>query len=106
MTQTSTDKNESIDLMRQPQDRRPRMLHGRREIVTPYEEVTDNNLLEILHRSLADFWVNRKDIDYLWRYYKGRQPILDREKEVRPEICNTIVENHAQEIIVLKVGDQ
>lgn len=106
MTQTSTDKNESIDLMRQPQDRRPRMLHGRREIVTPYEEVTDDNLLEILHRSLADFWVNRKDIDYLWRYYKGRQPILDREKEVRPEICNTIVENHAQEIIAFKVGYQ
>lgn len=41
---------------------------------------------------------NRREIDYLYHYVKGDQPILYREKEVRPEINNKIVENHALEI--------
>jgi SPP1 family phage portal protein len=47
---------------------------------------------------------NRAEIDYLWKYYKGDQPILGREKTVRPEICNRIVENRANEIVSFKVG--
>lgn len=37
-------------------------------------------------------------------YYKGRQPILNRVKEVRPEITNKIVENRANEIVSFKSG--
>lgn len=36
--------------------------------------------------------------------YRGLQPILNREKQVRPEICNKIVENRANEIVSFKSG--
>lgn len=42
---------------------------------------------------------NSYQINYLWNYYKGDQPILKRKKKVRPEICNKIVANHAYEIM-------
>src|SRR5690554_4960881 len=45
---------------------------------------------------------NSSDIDYLYRYYRGNQPILQRVKRVRPEINNKIVENHALEIVDFK----
>ena len=47
---------------------------------------------------------NREEIVYLWNYYRGDQPILLREKKIRPEICNKIVENRANEIVSFKVG--
>lgn len=47
---------------------------------------------------------NSADIRYLWNYYKGNQPILGRTKEIRPEINNRIVENHASEIVAFFSG--
>jgi len=48
--------------------------------------------------------LNREEIEYLHNYLRGKQPILNRVKEVRPEINNKIVENHALEINNFKVG--
>lgn len=42
---------------------------------------------------------NQSDIDYLYSYYKGRQPVLDRKKTVRSDIKNCVVENHAYAIV-------
>ena len=42
---------------------------------------------------------NRREIDYLYHYVGGDQPILYRTKDVRPEIKNDVVENHALEIV-------
>ena len=47
---------------------------------------------------------NSWDIDYLYNYYLGDQPILNRQKDIRPEINNKIVENHAMEIVDFKKG--
>ncbi|MFW2551597.1 phage portal protein, partial [Klebsiella pneumoniae] len=47
---------------------------------------------------------NRKQISYLYDYVRGKQPVLDRVKKIRPEIKNTIVENHALEIKNFKNG--
>lgn len=79
-------------------------LTGRRVIRLNYDKVTRGNLLEVLGDALAIHNLNAVEIDYLWNYYKGRQPILGRVKEVRPEICNRIVENRAYEIVSFKVG--
>lgn len=38
----------------------------------------------------------------MWRYYKGEQPILNKEKKVRPDINNVVLENHAFEIVEFK----
>ena len=79
-------------------------LHGRRVIKTDETEVTIDNVVSILRKALPVHWKNRSEIEYLWNYYKGRQPVLNREKQVRPEICNKIVENRANEIVSFKSG--
>lgn len=79
-------------------------LHGRRIIKTDETEVTIDNVVSILRKALPYHWKNRSEIQYLWHYYKGRQPVLNREKQVRPEICNHIVENRANEIVSFKSG--
>lgn len=79
-------------------------LHGRRVIKSDETEVTIGNVVSILRKALPYHWKNRSEIEYLWNYYKGRQPVLNREKQVRPEICNTIVENRANEIVSFKSG--
>lgn len=80
------------------------VLHGRRVIKTSETEVTVQNVVSILQKALFKHLKNRAEIQYLWNYYCGMQPILEREKEVRPEINNKIVENRANEIVSFKSG--
>lgn len=81
-----------------------RALFGRRVIYTDVTEVTTGNVIDVLQKALFVHLRNQADIDYLYRYYRGDQPILNREKDVRPEINNKIVENRANEIVSFKVG--
>lgn len=81
-----------------------REMHGRRVIKSSVKEITRDNVCEVLLKAMAVHDLNRSEIDYLWNYYRGKQPILNRVKEVRPEICNKIVENRANEIVSFKVG--
>ena len=79
-------------------------LFGRLPIYTDYEVVDETNILKVLTNSLCVHLTNQNDIQYLYDYYKGKQPILRREKEIRPEINNKVVENRAYEIVSFKVG--
>ena len=81
-----------------------RHLFGRTVITNDEVEITDSNIIDILDKAMAAHTKNRSEIQYLWDYYCGNQPILYREKKVRPEICNRIVENRANEIVSFKVG--
>lgn len=81
-----------------------RDMFGRKIITSDALEITDENVIYELNQALAVHTLNRSQIDYLWRYYCGEQPILERKKDVRPEICNKIVENRANEIVSFKVG--
>lgn len=81
-----------------------KIMNGRRVIKMSVKEITKDNLQEVLRKSLDIHNLNSSDIDYLYKYYKGDQPIRYRVKEVRPEICNRIVENRANEIVSFKVG--
>ncbi len=81
-----------------------RHLFGREVLLHDEVVLTDENIVEILDKMMRHHDKNRRDIQYLWDYYKGKQPILGREKKVRPEICNCIVENRANEIVSFKVG--
>ena len=77
---------------------------GRRKIYTSYseKEITPNKLVEILPEILRQHEINANEIDYLYNFYKGKQPIWDKEKVVRPEINNKVLENHAYEIVEFK----
>lgn len=81
-----------------------REMHGRRVIKSSVAEITKENVVDVLQKALKVHYLNSSEIDYLWEYYKGNQPILNRVKDVRPEICNKIVENRANEIVAFKVG--
>lgn len=79
-------------------------LFGRIEITTSVDEITHDNVVEVLTKALGIHSINSMQIDYLWKYMRGQQPILLRKKQVRPEICNKIVENHAAEITQFTSG--
>lgn len=79
-------------------------LKGRREIFTDVKEITKENIAKVLADAFETHLLNVAEITYLQEYERGKQPILDRIKEVRPEINNRIVENHAAEITAFKVG--
>lgn len=81
-----------------------RPLHGRRIIKSGATYIHDGNVIEVLKKALESHHLNQNEINYLYSYYKGEQPILHREKTVRPGICNRIVENRANEIVSFKVG--
>lgn len=80
------------------------MMYGRKTIKTDAVEITNENVIQELEKAMKYHIFNRGEIDYLWKYYRGEQPILQREKKVRPEICNKVVENRANEIVSFKVG--
>lgn len=80
------------------------MQFGRTKIKTDVEYVDESNVLTVLESAMNDHIPNYGDIEYLYNYFKGRQPVLQRKKEIRPEICNKIVENIANEIVSFKTG--
>lgn len=79
---------------------------GRRRIFSRFDSVDETNVVQVLNEALAIHSANVSEMLYLWNYYRGRQPILDREKSVRADICNKVVENHAQEVVSFKTGYQ
>ena len=63
-------------------------LFGRKIIYTATPVITAQNVKDELHKAIQIHISNQADNDYLYYYYKGKQPILDRQKTVRPEINN------------------
>jgi hypothetical protein len=77
---------------------------GRAAIYSSTEKITKANVVEELNKALFFHTINSNNINRLYQYYKGDQPITTRKKTVRPEINNKIVENHALEIVDFKKG--
>ena len=74
-----------------------------------YSSIDENELnpvtiIQVLKDVLPSHSKNAKEIDYLKGVYKGVQEILLKEKLVRPEINNTVVENNAYHIVEFKKG--
>ena len=79
-------------------------LYGRTVLYTDYDEITKQNIVEILNNVSGDWQTNVTDITTLYEYYTGKQDILKRVKIVRPEINNTTVVNIANQIVTFKTG--
>ena len=77
---------------------------GRKIAYTGIEQITSDNVAKVVSDTIGIHNRNRTMIDYLYRYYKGDQPILYREKLVRPEVNNKVSENHALETVKFKAG--
>lgn len=79
-------------------------MFGRTVIYTDVSSVTSENVCEVLNKALTVHSQNRNQIEYLYNYYKGKTPILQKVKEVRPQINHQVCENRANEIVNFKTG--
>ena len=79
-------------------------LFGRRVLYTDETEITKDNVVAVIRNAFPSHIANVDEINYLYNYYKGEQPILKRVKQVRPEITNRICVNLAYDIVDFKVS--
>lgn len=79
-------------------------LFGRTVIYTDEEEITRQNIVDIVDKAKQKHDTNKSQIDKLYDYYKGKQDILNRTKEIRPEILNNICVNRCFETVKFKTG--
>lgn len=79
-------------------------LFGRRMIYSSASVINADNVVDEVNKALACHAENLVEEEYLNWYRRGLQPILDRRKEVRPEICNKIVVNNAEMVVTFKNG--
>lgn len=77
---------------------------GRRMIMTDEREITKENIISVVEKALAEHQYNVQDEIFLFEYEKGNQPILNREKKIRPELNSTVVENNASRIVDVHLG--
>lgn len=79
-------------------------LHGRRKIYTDELVITRENVVKELNNALNVHLLNQQEEDYLWNYYKGKTPILNKEKVYRKEINHIVQENRAMQIVEFYEG--
>jgi SPP1 family phage portal protein len=79
-------------------------MFGRRVIYTSEQMITADNVAKVVSNAYNTHLMNRGEIEYLWNYYKGKQPALYRTREIRPELTKHVVENRANQIVSFKVG--
>jgi SPP1 family phage portal protein len=79
-------------------------LRGRTAIYTDVEEITAENIQQVLEDALSVHEGNSTDIDYLYGYYKGDQAIASRTKDFNSNILNKVCVNRCYEITNFKVG--
>lgn len=78
--------------------------YGRKIAYADVENITEENIVNVVGSCIGVFNYNKAVIKYLWDYKNGDQPIRYRTKRVRDDINNPIVENHAWEIVRFKNG--
>ena len=65
----------------------PVPLHGRRKLYTMEEELTRDNVLSEILYALSFHMMNVAEINYLYWYRRGVQPVLNRTKERKDNAC-------------------
>lgn len=78
--------------------------YGRKIAYANVEQITADNIVNVVGNCIGAFYFNKTIIRYLWNYYKGDQPVLYRTKVQNADITNKVSENHAYEIVQFKVG--
>ena len=80
-------------------------LQGRNRIYTDVDEITADNIFEVLSQAISIHEINMQEILFLIRYERGFQPIKHvREKVVREEINIEVQDNLANQIVEFKLG--
>lgn len=79
------------------------LLTGRQPIYYD-EEVRPDTIAKIMTYATQIHGANAIQCNYLYDYYKGKQPILGKSNETNPNINNIVIENRANEIVSFKTG--
>ena len=79
-------------------------LWGRLDIYASSDEITAENVVYELNTALPYHVQNLLQEDFLYWYRRNVQPIMNRHKDVHPEILNIVQENHSEEIVAFKNG--
>ncbi len=74
------------------------MVKGRQTIFSDLA-LTDENIPAIINQAMDVHLNNARECNYLINYYLGEQSILNREKDIRPEIRNDVVMNFAWQTV-------
>ena len=82
----------------------PGVFAGRRKIFIDVENITAENIAEVVTEVMKHHALNAQEIKYLMDYERGITPIHKREKAGRKDVDYKINENHASEIKTFKVG--
>jgi len=77
-------------------------LHGRTKILTNKRKITRENVVEVVAKARTTHQKNKREIQYLFDVYRGKQDIQHKVKSFRPEINNKITVNRANEIVTFK----
>lgn len=80
-------------------------LHGRRQILSSVDEITDENVVEVLNKAMPIHNLNRQEELFLKKYEKGQQPIMLRTKTYNDHVNNKIVVNIANQIVTFKTSE-
>ena len=79
-------------------------LHGRHVAYTNQKTITPENVADVVGKAMVIHMRNAAETEYLYGYYRGRQDIRLKEKQVRPEINNKVMVNRANEIVTFKTA--
>ena len=77
---------------------------GRRMLMTDEREITKDNIISVVSKAFMEHQENVAQEVFLFEYEKGNQPILNREKKIRPDLNATVVENNASKIVDVHLG--
>lgn len=78
--------------------------YGRKTAYADVDEITEENVVRVVGSCIGIHNWNKPIFKYLWDYKNGDQPSLYREKSIREDVNNPVVENHAWEIVRFKNG--
>lgn len=81
-----------------------RVLTGRSVIYTDVAEIDMSNIADVMDAAMEVHEQNSSDIDYLYSYYRGDQPVLNRTKDFNDNINNKVVVNHANQFVSFTTG--
>lgn len=79
-------------------------LHGRRKIYTDFKSVDETNIVKVIESAYTVHEKNRREIQYLLDFFKGKQDIREKKAIARPEINNKVTVNRANEIVTFKTS--
>ena len=81
------------------------ILSGRSRIFTDEKVVDESNLIDVLANAYTKHCNNVEEIEYLLKYESGHHPmIMNRVKEIRPEVDYRVVDNVAHYVTRFHIG--